>query len=402
MMNLNIAGRRTRSLLSIHSRSSTTQYLIRLFSSSSNDNDSKRRLDVAIVGAPNAGKSQLLNQLTQSNVAAVSRKRHTTRDGILGARTLGETQILFVDTPGFLRKKSARQEGLTPDLVVNSALTEMQDVDYTLIVVDAARKLTHDAKETLVNLMLKALYAGGRMESGVSKQAIEQEHDGEKFAIVLNKVDLVKPKRNLLDISDEIGNMAIECIKYREQHESGSDDDKPEQQTEISPELLAEAFPPIFYVSALHNEGVDDIWKHLMNKATPCHEWVLPKGQVTQMSPVERVEEVLREKLYRCLHREVPHHVQQVNRTFQMLGDKGGKDQVLRVDQDLVVRTKSHHKLVVGTGGKTLRRIQQSAKMDLERMFECPVMLHLQVKLNKSKHAQKLTSQVQGARIDFR
>lgn len=335
-----------------------------------------------------------MNVLTQSNVAAVSRKRHTTRDGILGARTVNDTQIVFVDTPGFLRHKSAKQEGLVRDLVV-TAMSEMQDVDYTLLVIDAARKLTDDLKEALVSLMLMALCPGGRMEGNGERVKAPV---GETFAIVLNKVDLVKPKSKLLEISDEIGNLAEECIKYSENE--GDDNTEPK---EIDPQILVDRFPPIFYVSALHDDGVDDIWNHLMEKATPSEEWALPAGEVTLMSPVERVEEVLREKIYRCLHREVPYQVQQVNRTFQMINGRYEGERVLRVDQDLVVRTKSHHKLVMGTGGKTLRRIQQAAKLDLERMFECPVMLHLQVKLTKSKHSQKLVSEAQqGTRIEFR
>ena len=389
MINMMLASR---TAPSIRTRSSCIQGYYRLFSVSSNITDTKRRLDVAIVGAPNAGKSQLLNVLTKSNVAAVSRKRHTTRDGILGARTVDNTQILFIDTPGFLRLKSAKQEGLMRDLVV-TAMSEMQDVDYTLVVIDAARKLTEDLKEALVSLILKAIHSGGRMEGNGERG---KPPVGENFAIVLNKVDLVKPKSNLLVIADEIGDMAEECIKHGEHK-----DDNAEQE-EMDPGLVAEMFPPIFYVSALHDDGVDDIWNHLMEKATPSQEWVLPEGQVTQMSPVERVEEVLREKIYRCLHREVPHHIQQVNRTFQMISGQQEGERVLIIDQDLVVRTKSHHRLALGRGGMTLRRIQQSAKIDLERMFECPVMLHLQVKLTKSKHPQKLVSEAQGTRIEFR
>jgi GTP-binding protein Era len=336
---------------------------------------------VAIVGAPNAGKSQLLNKLCQSSVAAVSRKRHTTRDGILGARTIGETQIVFCDTPGFLRPKSARQEGLARNLTL-AAMEGMRNVDYTLLVVDSARKLTQDLREALVKLMLTATHAGGRIEGGGGLEqqhgGLEQKVEGEKFAIVLNKVDLVKPKRNLLDVATEIGDMAEECIK----HGGELFGEETESDAAMDPEQLAKLFPPIFYVSALHDEDVDDILELLLSKATPSSEWALPADQVTQMSPVERVEEIVREKIYRCLHREVPHHVQQVNRTFQVLQ---GDYKMLRVDQDLVVRTKSHHRLVLGQGGKTLRRIQETAKRDLERVFECPVMLNLQVKLSKSK-----------------
>lgn len=387
-MTMNLLVRRSFSLVS--TRSCLSPLSIRPLSSSADTNSEKRRLDVAIVGAPNAGKSQLLNMLTQSNIAAVSRKRHTTRDGILGARTLDNTQIVFVDTPGFLRVSSAKQEGLMRDLSA-TAMSEMTDVDYTMVVIDAARKLTDDVKEALVNLMLKALRAGGRKERGEDGTQVRKplQTNEEAFCIVLNKVDLVKPKSNLLELSEQVCSMAEECINYGD----GSNEDKVELQ------VLAELFPTIFYVSALHNDGVDDIWNHLMKKATPTQEWLLPAGQVTQMSPVERVEEVLREKIYRCLHREVPHHVQQVNRTFQMIS-YGNSQQVLRIEQDLVVRTKSHQRLVMGKGGQTLQRIQQTAKVDLERIFECPVMLHLQVKWTKSKHSQKLESE--GSRIEIR
>jgi GTPase len=359
--------------------------------SDSANNKDKRRLDVAIVGAPNAGKSQLLNVLCKSNVAAVSRKRHTTRDGIMGARTVDNTQIVFVDTPGFLRQKSARQEGVTRNMAL-TAMSEMEDVDYTLIVIDAARNVTDDHKETLVKLMLKAIHSGGRIEGGLNlNNGRVPPPAGEKFAIVLNKVDLVKPKRILLDVSDEIGDMAEACIKYGELGEQA-------EQDKLDPERLAELFPPIFYVSALHDEGVNHIWNLLMSKATPSQEWVLSADQVTMLSPLERVEEVIREKIYRCLHREVPHHVQQVNRNFQFMQ---GDNKMLRVDQDLVVTTKSHQRLVLGQGGKTLKRIQETAKVDLEHMFGCPVMLHLHVKLTKSKQPQTLFSETQGTRIVF-
>lgn len=391
-----------RSLISIRPKLSFIQQSVCLFSSTSN-NTHRKRLDVAIVGAPNAGKSQLLNVLTKSNVAAVSRKRHTTRDGILGGRTQDYTQILFVDTPGFLRKDARQDEGLSSkrdDLQINSALQEIQDVDYTLIVVDAAKNLTNPAKETLVDLMLKALHAGGRLEGdGITRNGLPA--NAEKFALVLNKVDLVKPKQRLLEISHEMINITEECIKYSVNAMENDSDDSTTQPKDVDPELMAELFPTMFYVSALHDDGVDDIWNHLMQKATPCQEWILSEGEVTQMTPIERVEECIREKCYRCLHREVPHHIHQVNRTFQMLNNDD-HSKVLRVDQDLVVRTKSHHRLVMGQGGKTLRRIQQSAKQDLERMFDCPVMLHLQVTLSKSKRPPKTVSFAQGTRIDLR
>jgi GTP-binding protein Era len=150
---------------------------------------------VAIVGAPNAGKSQLLNSLTQSKVAAVSRKRHTTRTDVLGARTVGDTQIVFKDTPGFLRLENAKEERLDRDLIATAA-AEMQHVDYSLLVVDSVRTLKENYRHALVQLMVGAINSRGRIEeyddetSEETKDISEDVHEREeksKFAIVLNK-----------------------------------------------------------------------------------------------------------------------------------------------------------------------------------------------------------------------
>lgn len=156
----------------------------------------RKRLDVAIVGAPNAGKSQLLNALTKTKVAAVSRKRHTTRTDVLGARTAGNTQIVFKDTPGFLRLENAKEERLDRDLIITAA-AEMQHVDYCLLVVDSARKLTDNYRHALVQLMIGAINSKGRIEDHSDDEESERvtekikkrtdAKETSKFAIVLNK-----------------------------------------------------------------------------------------------------------------------------------------------------------------------------------------------------------------------
>lgn len=352
--------------------------------SSTASNNPRKRLDVAIVGAPNAGKSQLINILTQSPVAAVSRKRHTTRSGILGARTVEDTQIVFKDTPGFLRIENAKEERLDRDLIV-TASTEMKYVDYTLIVVDAARNLSENYRQALVLLMQHAVNSQGRIEEDYLEDDDTDEEEEKdttkikepeksqtsKFAIVLNKVDLVNPKSDLLDLAMEIGDIADECLQYQYQEQATPE----EARQSLDFKILMEMVPVVFYVSALEEDGTDELLEHLLKLATPCNTWALPAGQATDLAPLERVQEIIREKIYRCLHREVPHSITQVNRMFHRVPDG------LVIHQELVVFTKSHQKLVLGV----LERIQESGTRDLRKVFDCNVTLQLRVKLNKSK-----------------
>ena len=351
----------------------------------------KKRLDVAIIGAPNAGKSQLLNVLINSNVAAVSRKRHTTREGIIGARTIDNTQLVFVDTPGFLRHLTAKQEGLMRELMV-SAKDEMEHVDFTLLVIDAARTITDELREALVVLMMRSSQTEGRVEATF-------EHDDDiipppqsspdKFAIVLNKVDLVNPKQDLLLVAEEVYQI-VETVMLEGHKVMNGDVIETEQGLDIKPkdestlENILPFFPDIFYISATEQDGTDELLKYLLNRATESHQWILDPRRSTSMSDIERVEEVIREKLYRTLHKEVPHQVKQINQVFKMherLGEKA-----LQIDQNLVVRTKSHQKLVTGSGGKSLARIKDTAQNDLQDIFGCRVILNLRVILNKSQH----------------
>jgi GTP-binding protein Era len=353
--------------------------------------EQRKRLDVAIVGLPNAGKSQLLNVLTQSTVAAVSRKRHTTRDEILGARTVDNTQLVFLDTPGFLRYDHARKEGLDRDIAA-TATAELDNVDFTLLVVDAARRMTDDYRESLIELMLRALQSKGRTELSIEEEddndsqepstiaQLEQEDVvRSRFAVVLNKCDLVKPKFELIDVAEYLGGMAEECVKYR-----GQTVEKQEVDVKLDEEDVEDMLPYFFYTSAVKEEGVDDVLNFLLEQATPSTSWEVEAGESSMQSPEERVEEVIREKIYRCLHKEVPYAIRQNNRLFQVVKDKSGNPGLL-IHQDLIVRSKSHQELVFGGEGKTLERIRETAERDMKTLFKCEVVLQLHVKMLKKR-----------------
>lgn len=412
--------------LAIHS----TAYLNASTASHAGDDDKtttqqRKRLDVALVGAPNAGKSQLLNSLIGSKVAAVSRKRHTTRTGILGARTLDDTQLVFIDTPGFLHHAMGHKEGIRK--LLGEASSEMESADFTLIVVDAARRLEEDMKRTLITLMFMALRSRGRNEDGIvhiEKNGIPAENAPlNKFAVVVNKVDLVNPKEKLLLVTADVGSMAESCIRRLLQQrrtpskvrlgdlvdsvlKNHADEEGFNDVHEDDIETFAAVAPEFLFTSAINkdDEGVDDILGLLLARATPSKDWILDAESNTGMSPVEQVEEIIREKIYRCLHREVPHCVQQQNRLFRMIERNKGKsgsdvdeENLMRIHQDLVVKTKSHQRLVLGSGGKTLERIRLTALRDLEEAFQCEVDLEMNVRISKSNHETPLESETGGA-----
>ena len=385
---------------------------------------SRKRLDIALVGAPNAGKSQLLNSLIGSKVAAVSRKRHTTRTGILGARTFDDMQLVFIDTPGFLHHKMGVKEGVRKLLGVASA--EMESADFTLLVVDAARNLEEDLKRTLISLIFLALRSRGRNEECLRVGETNNSDSSKnaplnKFAVVVNKVDLVNPKEKLLMVANDVGSMAESCIRrLLEQRRNPTKvmlgdlvDDVLQNYTEEEGfdkvheddiALFAEITPEFLFTAAIKkdDEGVDDVLGLLLERATPSRDWIVDPDSPSGMSPVEQVEEIIREKIYRCLHREVPHSVTQQNRMFRLIEPKKSSSDstemnLLRIHQDLIVKTKSHQRLVMGSGGKTLERIRSTAVRDLEEAFECEVDLNLNVRISTSNAEALLESESEGA-----
>ena len=170
-----------------------------------------------------------------------------------------------------------------------------------------------------------------------------------------------------------------ETIQY-----AGQSDPNTESGQSLDPKILDKLMPPFFYTSALRQEGVDDVVQFLLSQATPSHEWPLDPGQSTSLTAEERIEEIVREKIYRCLHKEVPYNVQQENKLLKVATDRQGRQGVV-IHQEILVKTKSHKELVNGSGGRTLERIRESAVQDLQKLFQCPVNLILHVKHVKSR-----------------
>jgi len=201
---------------------------------------------VALVGAPNAGKSTLVNRLVGTKVSIVTHKVQTTRAIVRGIATHGTAQIVFVDTPGIFKPRRRLDRAM-----VTTAWGGAKDADLVLVLIDAERGLRGDAEAMLENLA-----------------NIRQPK-----ALVLNKIDRVQPKK-LLALTAEANAKAT--------------------------------FERTFMVSALTGSGCDDLLDWLAG-TLPEGPWYYPEDQVSDLPMRQLAAEITREKLYLRLHQELPY-----------------------------------------------------------------------------------------------
>lgn len=217
---------------------------------------------VAILGAPNAGKSTLLNTLVGQKLAIVTPKAQTTRSRIRGICMEGEAQIIFIDTPGIFAPEEKFEKAM-----VASAWAGVADADLIVVLMDAARGLdrnTHMIIDTLAS-----------------------EH--KKAVLLLNKIDLIKDKNRLLAVVDEMKNFEI--------------------------------FNEIFMISAEEGDGLKEVRKYLA-ETLPKSPWLYPADQVTDISERLLASEVTREKLFMQLDQELPYSLTVETEAFETKRDK--------------------------------------------------------------------------------
>ena len=201
---------------------------------------------VAIVGAPNVGKSTLLNRLVGTKVSIVSPKVQTTRSRVLGICIEGDAQIIFIDTPGIFKPKRRLDRAM-----VAAAWGGAGAADSILLLVDASRGFDPDTRDIIKRL----------------------DKSGQKAVLAINKVDLVaKPK--LLDLTSELDATGV--------------------------------FLDIFMISAELGDGVADLMAHL-TALLPAGPWLYPEDQISDMPGRLTAAEITREKLYLQLHQELPY-----------------------------------------------------------------------------------------------
>lgn len=288
----------------------------------------EKRLDIAIIGQPNVGKSVLLNCLIKQKVAAATRKRHTTRSNIVGVFNHRNVQLVFYDTPGFVRHVDAQKADIKALRGISATMASKADV--VLLVVDASKRVRPQDQDTFAE-MVKISRAGSK----------------EEVILVMNKVDAVEPKGLLLDLVDTYVSL-INGVKLAI--------------TEANKACLDTT---TFMISGQYNDGVMDMKNYLISLAKP-KPWLIPRGSAvaTTLTHEERVEEVMLEKLLENVHEEVP-YICDIHCRPLVQTDADS----LRIDVDIKVDNEGQKKIIVGQQGRSVVKIRQDAVEDLEKIF---------------------------------
>ena len=281
---------------------------------------------VALVGAPNAGKSTLLNSLIGAKVSIVSRKAQTTRATVRGILVEGAAQVIFVDTPGLFAPKRRLDRAM-----VATAWGAAGDADALALLIDARQEIAAADKRETAEIS----------EATQVILATLREQRAPKF-LVLNKVDLVERPR-LLALAERL-NAAL-------------------------------PFVDTFMTSALTGDGLDRL-KARLAAAMPNGPWLYPEDQIADAPLRALAAEITREKLFERLHDELPYQT-----TVETESWKDQPDGSARVEQTIYVTRDSHKKIVIGEGGRTIKAIGSAARKEIAEAHEAPVHLFLFVKV---------------------
>lgn len=269
---------------------------------------------IALVGRPNVGKSTLLNRILGQKISITSSKPQTTRHRIIGIDSRPGAQAVYVDTPGL-----HRQAGKAVNRYMNRvAASTLGDVDVIVLVCEAGKWTDEDqaAVERLASVTVPVIAA-------------------------VNKVDRVKDKTRLLPYLQALSG------RYH----------------------FAEVVP----ISATEGSNVDRL-EGLLEGYLPEGPPLYPEDQVTDRSERFLAAELVREKLMRALHRELPYAL------TVSIDNFAEQEGVLHIDATIWVERDSQKSIVIGKGGAMLKQVGRQARIDMEKLFERKVFLRLWAK----------------------
>ncbi|MGC8203083.1 GTPase Era [Aliiroseovarius sp. PTFE2010] len=273
---------------------------------------------VALIGEPNAGKSTLLNRMVGAKVSIVTHKVQTTRARIRGVAIEGDSQIVFVDTPGIFQPKRRLDRAM-----VTAAWGGAADADIVVLMIEAHRGLTRGTQA-----IIDALH--------------ERASPKQTMALAINKIDRVQPEV-LLAMTKDLN--------------------------------AAYPFAETFLISAEKGRGVDDL-RAWLARSLPEGPWLYPDDQIADLPLRMIAAETTREKLTLRLHQELPYQL-----TVETENWEERKDGSVKIDQVIYVARDGHKGIILGHKGETIKAVSKAAREDLVEFLGRKVHLFLQVKV---------------------
>ncbi|MFN9162511.1 MAG: GTPase Era [Alphaproteobacteria bacterium] len=280
---------------------------------------------VAVIGAPNAGKSTLVNALVGTKVSIVSRKVQTTRMRVRGVAMHGDAQVVLVDTPGIFKPRRRLDRAM-----VQAAWAGAEEADLVCLLVDAPELI--------------------ESPNGLSAQDTDSiikrlNEAGQHAILVLNKVDALARDR-LLPL--------IEQLRARA------------------------SFDEVFLVSAAKGDGTADLLSYLASRV-PEGPWAYPADQAADMPMRLLAAEITRERIYDRLHQELPYATTVITEQWKQMEDGSA-----RLEQTIYVERESQRAIVLGKGGATIKLLGQTARKEMEAQFGHKVHLFRFVKVREN------------------
>jgi GTP-binding protein Era len=273
---------------------------------------------VTIVGRPNVGKSTLMNRILGQKISITSRRPQTTRHQVMGIKTEGDDQTIYVDTPGIHILEKDRDKAI--NRFMNQAATQaLRDVDCVVFIIDRTRWTAED------QVVLDRL-----------------AHVQVPVILAVNKVDRLKDKQELLPWLESVG--------------------------------ARRDFAAIVPIAAKHGTQVEaleaEVTKHL-----PESVHYFPEEQVTNKSQRFLAAELVREKVMRQLGDELPY---QMTVEIEEFRDEG---RVVHISALIMVERHGQKKILIGERGERIKKIGREARLDMERALDAKLMLNLWVKV---------------------
>lgn len=279
----------------------------------------KKILNIAICGAPNAGKSTFLNTILKEKISIVSPKVQTTRSAIKGILNIKDTQIIFTDTPGIFR---ARKNFTLEKKISNFAWKVIRASSIVILMIDGMKGLTKDVEDIIVDFKKRE----------------------KKVITVITKIDKLSDIERL--------NIGLELEKQ------------------------GEVIEAIFYISSITEAGFEKLTNFLLSKAING-EWIYSEDVLSDISESMTVSEILREKIFLEFKEEIPYHTSVQTESFDESTDE------IFANVLVTVTKKSQKIIMIGKNGIMLKKIKKLTEDELSLIFNKKTKINIFIKIRE-------------------